>query len=310
VNIGARSANLVLNSGVLLVVVVDVKTKTGRVDTAVTPDEKSTEDRLGDQIEDTVEDCLRVRRDDVATLADTPGERVQDPEKSGERTAQSEATTDILAENVGVTAALPDEDPDDVEESKAAEGEVTPLVGATDEGTNETGNNHDFINKNDEEDSGPGKSGGQHQVEKKERGSDEPIDVADIEDLTVDTANLSHARTAELNIDGGPAEVGGHGEVGDSGDHGNGSSDVVEDTVLAGLGHTETQEDKGRSGHDGADSPVPVGTANGDGNVGRLSIDHVGCEDCQRDVDDDEGSDELTVDVKSVISLGEVVHLE
>jgi hypothetical protein len=310
VNIGTRSANLVLNGRVLLVVVVDVKTETGRVNTAVTPDEKGTKDRLGDQVENTVEDSLRVSRDDVATLTDTPGEGVQNPEKSGERATQGEAAADILAENVGMTATLPDEDPDDVEESKAAEGEVTPLVGATDEGTDETSDNHDLIDENDEEDGRPGQSGGQHQVEKKERGSDEPIDVADIEDLTVDTANLSHVGSLELNIDGGPAEVGSHGEVGDSSDHGNGSSNVVEDAVLTGLGHTETQEDEGRSSHDGADSPVPVGTANGDGNVGRLAIDQVGCEDCQRDVDSDRQLDKLTVDVKSVISLGEVVHLE
>jgi hypothetical protein len=287
VNIGARRADLVLNSGVLLVVVVDVKTKTGRVNVTVTEDEESTEDRLGDQIKDTIEDSLRVGGDNVATLADTPGERVQDPEDSGERTAQGEATTDILAENIGVTTALPDEDPDDVEESKAAEGEVTPLVGATDESANETGDNHDFIDEDDEEDSGPGKGGGQHQVEKKERGGDEPIDVADVEDLTVDTANLRHVGSLELDIDGGPAKVGGHGEVGNSGDHSNGSSHVVEDTVLARLGHTETQEDKGRSSHDGADSPVPVGTANGDGDVRRLAIDQVGCEGCQRDGNSD-----------------------
>jgi hypothetical protein len=277
VNVGARSADLVLNSGILLVVVVDVKTETSRVDVAVTEDEESTEDGLGDQIKDTVEDSLRVGRDDVATLADPPGERIQDPEESGERTAHGEAAADILAENIGVTAALPNEDPDDVEESKAAEGEVTPLVGATDESTNETSDNHDFIDENDEEDSGPGKGGGQHQVEEKQRGSDEPIDVADVEDLTVDTANLSHVGSAELNIDGGPAKVGSHGKVGNSGDHSDGSSHVVEDTVLTGLGHTETQEDKGRSGHDGADSPVPVGTANGDGDISRLAINHVGC---------------------------------
>jgi hypothetical protein len=287
VNIGARRADLVLNSGVLLVVVVNVKTETGRVNVTVTEDEESTEDRLGDQIKDTVEDSLRVGRDDVATLTDTPGERVQDPEDSGERAAQGEAAADILAENVGVTTALPDEDPDDVEESKAAEGEVTPLVGATDESANETSNNHNFIDENDEEDSGPGKGGSQHQVEKKERGSDEPIDVADVEDLTVDAANLGHIGSLELDIDRGPAKVGSHREVGDSGDHSDGSSHVVEDTVLTRLGHTETQEDKGRSSHDGADSPVPVGTANGDGNVRRLAINQVGCEACQREGDGD-----------------------
>jgi len=292
VNIGARRADLILDSGVLLVVVVDVETEASRVDVTVTENEESAEDRLGDQIEDTIEDSLRIRRDDIATLTDTPGDRVQDPKEGGERAAHGEAAADILTENVGVTAALPDKDPNNVEESSAAEGEVTPLVGTTDESTNKTGDNHDFINENDEEDSRPGKSGGQHQVEKKERSGDEPIDVADIEDLTVDTANLSHVGSAELNIDRGPAEVGSHREVGDSSDHSDGSSDVVEDTVLTGLSHAETQEDKGRGSHDSADSPVPVGTANGDGDVSRLVIDHVG------------------VDVKSVISLGEVVHLE
>jgi len=292
VNIGARRADLILDSGVLLVVVVDVETEASRVDVTVTENEESTEDRLGDQIEDTIEDSLRIRRDDIATLTDTPGDRVQDPKEGGERAAHGEAAADILTENVGVTAALPDKDPDNVEESSAAEGKVAPLVRATDESTDETSDNHDFIDENDKEDSGPGKSGSQHQVKKKERSGDEPIDVADIEDFTVDTANLSHVGSAELNIDRGPAEVGSHREVGDSSDHGDRSSHIVENTVLAGLGHAETQEDKGTGSHDGADSPVPVGTANGDGNVSRLAIDHVG------------------IDVKSVISLGEVVHLE
>jgi hypothetical protein len=309
VNVGTGSADLILNRRVLLVVVVDVKTKTGRVNSAVTPDEEGTEDRLGDQVENTVEDGLRVRRDDVATLADTPGDGVEDPEQSGERATQGEAAADILSENVGVAATLPDENPDDVEESNAAKDEVAPLVGAADEGTNKTSNDHDFIDENDEEKSGPRHCGGQHQVEEKERGGDEPIDVADVEDLTVDTADLRHVRSAELNIDGGPAEVGSHREVGNSGDHGDGSGDVVEDTVLTRLGHTQAQEDEGGSSHGSADSPVPVGTANGDGDVRRLAIDQVGCEDCQHGDSGNGQLDKLTVDVQSVISLGEVVHL-
>lgn len=304
-NVGARGTDLVLNRGVLLVVIVDVETKASGVDATVTPDEKSTEDRLGDQVEDTVEDGLGVGRDNVATLTDTPGNGVKDPEKSGERTAHGEAAADVLAEDVGVTATLPDKDPDDVEESDAAEDEVSPLVGAANKGTNETSNNHDFVNEDDEEKSGPRHGSGQHQVEEKQRGGDEPIDVADIEDLTVDTANLSHARSLEFNIDRGPAEVGSHGEVGNSGDHSDGSSDVVKNTVLARLGHAETQEDEGRGGHDSAHSPVPIGTADGDGDVRGLAIDHVGCEGCQHDSNGEEQSYELTVDIESVVS-----HLE
>lgn len=43
----------VLDEGILLGVVVDVKTEAGRVDVAVAPDEQSTEDRLGKEIQDT-----------------------------------------------------------------------------------------------------------------------------------------------------------------------------------------------------------------------------------------------------------------
>ena len=284
-NVRSRSADLVLNSGVLLVVVVDVKTETGRVNATVTPDKESTEDRLSDQVEDTVEDSLGIGRDDVATLTNTPGDRVEDPEKSGERAAHGEAAADIFAEDIGVTATLPHEDPDNVEESNTAEDEVTPLVRAANEGADETSDNHDFVNEDDEQKSGPGDGSSQHQIEEKQRGSDEPIDVADIKDLTVHTADLRHVGSGKLDIDRGPAEVGSHGEVGNSGDHGDGSSDVVEDTVLARFGHTQTQEDEGASSHDSADSPVPVGTANGDGNGSSLAINLVGCEGCQHDVD-------------------------
>jgi len=138
-NIGTRSANLVLNGRVLLIVIMDVKTKTGRVDTTVTPDKKSTKDRLGEEIKDAVEDSLRVGRDNVAALTDTPGHRVKNPEECGERTAQGESLANITAEDIGVTTTFPDEDPDNVGECGATEGEVTPLVGAANKSANETG---------------------------------------------------------------------------------------------------------------------------------------------------------------------------
>lgn len=45
---------------VLLIIVVDVKTKGGRVDVAVTPDEQGTENGLGQDIKNAVESGLRV----------------------------------------------------------------------------------------------------------------------------------------------------------------------------------------------------------------------------------------------------------
>lgn len=62
---------------ILLIVVVNVKTKGGRVDVAVTPDEQSTKDRLSEDVKDAIEDRLRVRRDVVTTFAHAPGNRVK-----------------------------------------------------------------------------------------------------------------------------------------------------------------------------------------------------------------------------------------
>lgn len=62
----------------------------------------------------------------------------------------------------------------------------------------------------------------------------------------------------------------------------------MEDAVLTGLHNTKTKEDEGSSGHTGANRPVPIRTADGDGNGGGLSIHHVG------------------VDIERIVSLLEV----
>lgn len=96
-----------------------------------------------------------------------------------------------------------------------------------------------------------------------------PINISDVEDFSV--AAVDHGVGAsELDIDGRPAEIGGHGEISDGCDHGDGGCDVVEDTVSARLGHGKADEGKGRAGHDGGDGPVPVGAMGGDGDVDGL----------------------------------------
>lgn len=69
---------------VVILVVHNGHANVGRVDVAVTPNEKSTEARLSDEVEDAVEDSLRVGRDDVTALAKTPGNRVQNPQEGGQ----------------------------------------------------------------------------------------------------------------------------------------------------------------------------------------------------------------------------------
>jgi hypothetical protein len=98
-----------------------------------------------------------------------------------------------------------------------------------------------------------------------------------VEDLTVETANLGVVAD-ELDGNAGPAKVGGHGEVGDGGNHGDHGGDVVEDTVLTRLGEGKTHEGNGRRDHDGGDGPVPVGTMSGDCDLSVSIVDSVAWE--------------------------------
>ena len=49
----------------------------------MTPDQESTKDRLGHNVQDTVEYSLRVGRNDVATLRESPSNRIEEPKESG-----------------------------------------------------------------------------------------------------------------------------------------------------------------------------------------------------------------------------------
>lgn len=65
-------------------VVDQLEAETSGVDVTVTPDQECAKDWLGQKIQDTVEDSLGVRRNDVTTLANTPCNRVENPEESGQ----------------------------------------------------------------------------------------------------------------------------------------------------------------------------------------------------------------------------------
>ncbi len=62
-----------------------------------------------------------------------------------------------------------------------------------------------------------------------------PINVAHIEDLTVGPMNTRVA-PPEFHGDGGETQIGTHGEIGDRSDHGDQSSDIVEQTMGTRLG--------------------------------------------------------------------------
>ena len=68
----------------------------------MSPQEESTKDWLGEEVKDAVEDSLRVGGDDVASLTDTPGDGVEEPQTNGPAAADGEHLVDILTESARV----------------------------------------------------------------------------------------------------------------------------------------------------------------------------------------------------------------
>jgi hypothetical protein len=256
------------------IVILDSQTETSGVDVPVSPDKERTEARLGQEVEDTVEDCLGVRRDDVSTLTDTPCNRVQDPQESGERSAVEESLLNITSIRARVSAGFPNQLVDNVDECKTAESEVSPLVPGLDESSNQTGDNHNLVDNDGPENGGPWHTGGKEEIGKKKRSGNEPIDVANVVDRTVVTTN-DRVITVVLDSNGCETEVGTHGEIGNGGNEDNSSGDVVEDAVATLLAHAEPNEDEARDGHGRANGEVEVRAMGCDGNVSSAAIDSV-----------------------------------
>jgi len=89
---------------------------------------------------------------------------------------------------------------------------------------------HNLIDQDGPENSWPWHACSEEEIQKKQRSGNEPIDVANVEDLAEGTSNLGVA-TKELDFNGGEAKVGAHREVGDTGDEDYTSGDVVEDAL-------------------------------------------------------------------------------
>ena len=98
-----------------------------------------------------------------------------------------------------------------------------------------------------------------------------PIDVADVENFTIDTTHCG-IRSHEFDVDRCPSKVGSHGEVRYSRDHGDARCNVVEDTVLSRFGESKSHECKGSAGHDSRNRPIPIRATDGDGNVHMFAI--------------------------------------
>lgn len=109
-------------------VVPEVKTQIASINVSVTPKEEESEDRLGNQIKDAVKDSLRIRMNHISALGNAPGDGIKEPDEDGENTTHVVGAADGTSKGTGMATAFEEEAPDDVEESCAAEDEVTPLV--------------------------------------------------------------------------------------------------------------------------------------------------------------------------------------
>lgn len=264
-----------------------VQAKSSSVNAPVTPDEERTKDRLGQEIKNAVEDCLGVGSDDVAAFAYAPGDRVENPKEGGQGTAIEVSTADVGADVAGVLAGGHGELPHDEKEGSTAEGIVTPLVAGLDQSANEASDDHDFVDKHKHEDRRPGHSSSEQQVQQEQRGGDNPINVASIENSTIGTGHLG-VTAVKLNWNRGHSQVGAHSEIGNAGDHADSSGDIVEDTLSARLPRSKSEEHDGGKPHKGADGEIEVGAMGGDSDVGEAAVDKV------------------VIDVDSVIALFEI----
>jgi hypothetical protein len=235
--------------------VLEVQAESCKVNVAVTPDEQSTKSGLGKNIENTIEDSLAVGADDIAALGQTPGDGVQEPKSDGPDTTEDVGLVNVCAESLGVCATLDNDAVRNKEERNGTEGKETPLVGRLDESTDKTGDDHDLVDEDDVENGRAGQTAGEEQVGQKKRCGDEPVDVADIEDLAHQAADLG-VGADKFNLDGSPSQVGSHSEVCNACNHADGGGNVVEDTLTAVLLERETHKGKSCNTHDCADSEV------------------------------------------------------
>jgi hypothetical protein len=151
-----------------------VKAQATNVDIAMAPEEESAKDRLGEDVENAVEGSFGVRRDDVPAFAHAPGDRVQEPETNSPKAANSVNPVDIGTEITSMATSIEEDGPSDEEEGNTAEDEVTPFIGAFDQGANQTSDDHDLFDQDSIQNGWPRKPGGQQKVEEQQWPCEEP----------------------------------------------------------------------------------------------------------------------------------------
>lgn len=113
---------------------------------------------------------------------------VDGPEDEGEAGNGGEELANLAALAKGSGAAVDGELPDNDEVGNAGNGVPAPLGGSvlTAKGSKETGEDHDQVGNDGNDNVATAEAGEQRQVEKEERGGDAPVNVAGPVDLAED----------------------------------------------------------------------------------------------------------------------------
>jgi len=113
---------------------------------------ESNETRFGKDVENTVEDHFTIWSDDIASVSESPSNRVEEPKEAEDACGYDVAFVAVLAESTSSTSSGADKDPENVEHGNAAEGEETKLVARLDESADQTGFDHNKIHEDRKED--------------------------------------------------------------------------------------------------------------------------------------------------------------
>ncbi len=203
---------------------------------AVGQQEPEAENGLGQDIEDGIGDDLSVDRPLASTISNTPDNWIQSPEDEGEAANGSEEGGGGIALAGDGTASTDSEDVDDEEVCGAGDGVPSPLaVLLSGKGSEKTGEDHDNIGDNGNQDISSGEACQERQIEEEERGGNSPVNVASKVDLAVDLLNCVWGVLMNLGDDEvceGNTVAGSHGVVGEGGEDGDQGGDNVEQALL------------------------------------------------------------------------------
>lgn len=200
--------------------------------------EPEAKDRLGKNIKNGIGHNLRVHRQDAASITKTPDDRIKSPENQSEASNSSEECSSLGVLCSSGLATSNCKDPYNHDVGNTSHSIVSPLLSPRcAKGSEESGEHHDDISNNSDENIGTVYASKEAEIEEKKWGGDTPVDVTCPQDLTVDS--LSKVWTTfngGLILDGsiGFAVAGSHGEVGNCGKESDAGSKNVEQSLLLG----------------------------------------------------------------------------